>query len=473
MKKLLAILLAVVTMFSTLSLMACGEKDNGETGNANNFVFNGFEDFERDFHIMRVVDWSFGSVDINRDKKYVKYGEASAHFRPVGTVHGTGLPIIHIPTYSLRYEYDYKDMSKVEKISAWFYNAQDEEFTVGMGLQTGKITIGQTLNEAPRTVAQKFHLQPGWNYVEYDMDPKYLECTSHLNIKDVWGIFINFEYVDPLRVGHENAPHIYCDDIRFHTVEDKVEASTSFNLKSDPVNGVWEIADFEDERQAQFFSLATAVETRRPTLEVVNASSLNIAAKSGKNVLKVVQRSSFSSSHYYTLYLSGAPIKEAADAIGQDLIDNPHKYKLVVDYYNGSDLPNSTSGLASWTYSTTVCDRNGPTWRKFNNVDPFTWGQFTMHMDCVDRHLKGQIEAKQADPNSSSYSNYPTLLPGYTLEDAKFSTAPKSLNISLYGMANNSPDRIIIIDNIRIERIDDADAESTCTFHENGFCYYS
>ena len=196
MKKLLAILLSVLTMFSALSLSACADNgDKGEdSGAVTNIVFNGFENFDKDFLTMRVVDWAFGSAEQNFDKKYVKFGDSSVLFRPAGEIGYYGRPIIYLPTYSTRFEYNYKDMTKVETISAWFYNAQDRIYRVGMGLQTGTVSCNQTMDNVARTNTQKFDLVPGWNYVEYDMDHKYLECQGGLDLTNVFGICIQFEF---------------------------------------------------------------------------------------------------------------------------------------------------------------------------------------------------------------------------------------------------------------------------------------
>ena len=443
MKKLLALLLALVTMFSVFSLSACGDKEEEvDTGVVTNFVFNGFENFDKDFLTMRVVDWSFGSVHQNFDKKYVKFGESSALFRPIGEIGYTGLPIIYLPLYSNRFEYDYKDMSKVEKISAWYYNAEEETYRVGIGFQTTQIENGQTLDSAGRTVTKKFDLVPGWNYVEYELDPKYLESNSALDLTNVLGICLQFEYRNQMT---DVAPYIYVDDIRFHVSETTVQGSSSFGLKADAEKGVWEIADFEDERQLQLFQVSGSyAENRRNTLEIVNANELSTTAKSGSNVLKITRHASYTTSHSYGFALSKDVLIEVFNTIGDDFIENPHNYALKIDYYNYSPI-RLRSGYG---FGSSCCTRNGPTWRYLDYIDPYTWGEFEIDVGWCDEYIYGHL----TDPNPKS--TYPRLLDGYTLEDAKFTTNPSNFTFTLPAYpTGDRRDVVFVLDNIGIERV--------------------
>ncbi|MBE5754121.1 MAG: hypothetical protein E7340_02135 [Clostridiales bacterium] len=443
MKKLLAILLAALTMFSALSLSACADNgDKGEGGATTNIVFNGFEDFDRDFLTIRVVDWAFGSVNQNFDKKYVKFGEASALFRPYGEIGYRGLPIIYLPMYSTRFEYNYKDMTKVEKISAWFYNAQEETYKVGIGLQTATVDCGQTLDSTSRTVTQKFNLVPGWNYVEYDMDPKYLNCQTGVDLTNIFGMCIQFEYCNELV---EEAPYIYVDDIRFHLSEETVTGSETFGLKADAENGVWEVADFEDVRQAQMFTIGTEIaENRRCTIEVVNANELSTTAKSGQNVLKVTRHASYTTSHTYSTGISGDVLSEVFKTIGKDLVDHPENYVLKLDYFNY----NPTRQRAGYNFGSSLCTRNCNTWRYLDYVEPYTWGSFEVNIGWCQSYLYGQLTSE------NPVSTYPKLLDGYTVEDAKFTTNPSTFGFSFAKYTNNDRrDMVFVFDNIRVERI--------------------
>ena len=451
MKKLLAILLAALTMFSALSLSACADNADEDKDSAavTNFVFNGFEDFDKDFLTIRVVDWAFGSVNQNFDKKYVKFGEASALFRPYGEIGYRGLPIIYLPMYSTRFGYDYKDMTKVEKISAWFYNAQEDTYKVGLGLQTATISCNQTVDTTSRTITQKFDLVPGWNYVEYDMDPKYLNCQTSLDLTNIFGMCIQFEYCNELV---EEAPYIYVDDIRFHLSEETVTGSESFGLKSDAENGVWEVADFEDERQAQMFYVSADIaENRRCTVEVVNANEVNTTAKSGQNVLKITRHASYTTSHTYNTGIAQDVLEEVFKTIGQDLVDNPDNYVLKLDYFNN----NPTRQRVGYSFGSSVCTRNCPTWRYLapdkeqqDWMEPYTWGTFEVNLGWCNTRIYNQLTSENPQ------STYPKLLDGYTLEDAKMTTNPSKFSFSFQAYSNGDRrDVIILLDNIRIERI--------------------
>lgn len=451
MKKLLAIILAVLTMLSALSMVACNEEaDNSGTQDTSNILFNGFEQFERDFLTMRVVDHAFGSVNICRDKNFVKFGEASALFRPRGTYHGTGKPIIYLPLYSDRFEYDYTDITKFEKISAWFYNAQEEPFRVGMGLQTATISCNQTLDSTSRTVAKSFDLLPGWNYVEYDLDPKYLDCTTTLDRSHAYGMFIQFEYVDPFRT--EESPYIYCDDIRIHTSETAVQGSSTFGLKADAEAGVWEVANFEDERQLQFFNIASnVVETRRATLEVVNASEVNTSATSGSNVLKATLRSSYAANHSCTFTLSGQVLREVFATIGSDIIEHPENYSLCYDYFIASA---ESPGTFRGSLKSAACTSGIPSWAcpAQASVDPYTWGTYEINIGWIDQNTQKYLHMLPYK------STYPKLKDGYIDDQALVSLNPDTLTFIVPGLQPGAKDINYVIDNIRIVRLNNATA---------------
>ena len=457
MKKIIALFLAIISMFSALSLVACAKEP--ETKNTNNILFNGFENFEKDFLVMRVVNWDFGSASIEYDKKFVKFGNASAKFNPVSGLFGTGRPIIYIPTYSARYGYDYTDFTKTEKLSAWFYNDQDEVKYVGLGLQIGEIINHDTLSCAGRTPAMRFALAPRqWTYVEYGLNPYYLNCNSGLDLSNVLGVYVQFDYVDPYR---DVSPDIYMDDFRFHFSDTPV-VGEDFVLKTDAQNGVWEIADFEDERQFQFMSLGSndKSEFQRASVEVVSASSVGTTAKSGTNVLKMTRRSCASSSQSQSVILSANVIAKALANVGKDALDNPQNYKIVIDYYNYSPVRQR----AGFTFTANVATKSAPTWIYLEYVDPYTWGTFERTLDYFNNLLYDRITVE----GEARKSTYPSLKEEYAYlydkttklpakEDAKWFTdfGGGTLNFSLTGMsADDRREKYFILDNIRIERID-------------------
>ena len=456
MKKIIALLLAIISMFSALSLMACQEEP--EVKDTNNVLFNGFENFEKDFLVMRVVNWDFGKVNIEYDKKFVKFGEASAKFNPASGLFGTGRPIIYIPTYSARYGYDYSDFTKTEKISAWFYNDQDEVKYVGLGLQIGQIINHDTLSCVGRTPAMRFALAPReWTYVEYELNPYYLNCNSSLDLSEVLGVYVQFDYVDQYR---ETSPDIYMDDFRFH-LSDTPVVGEDFSLKSDAENGVWELADFEDERQFQFFTLGglDKSEFERASIEVVSASSVGTTAKSGNNVLKITRRCCASSSKLQSVILTSEIIERAIKNIGQDALDNPQNYKFVVDFYNYS----SVKQRAGFSYTANVATKSTPTWVYLGYVEPYSWGTFERTLDYFNTTLYDRItiegeERKSTYPELKEEYKYlydaATKLPAK--EDTKwFTEFGGTINFSLSGMsADDRREKYFILDNIRIERVD-------------------
>ena len=245
----------------------------------------------------------------------------------------------------------------------------------------------------------------------------------------------------------EESPYIYVDDIRFHLNETDDFSSESFGLKADATNGVWEVADFEDARQAQFITVSnnTYPENRRLNAEVINANEASTTAVSGQNVLKITRHASYTTSHSYGFSLSGKVWQEVFATIGNDLVENPSNYVIKFDWYVMA--PNATS--LSYSFMSFACTRGGPSWAHSNpSASAYEWKTHTVNIGKMDTEIYGQLTS------SEPKSTYPRLLDGYTVDDAKFSVNPGSFSITLPKYpTGDRRDIAVLFDNFRVERV--------------------
>ena len=325
-KKIIALLLTLCTLLSAFSMTSCKKED----GSDGSMVFKGFNVWEQDFSPIRILN-QFGKISLNlTEKEYVKFGAGSAKIQPSGGTFETAKPTFIIPTYSTFLGYDYGDFTKTEKISVWVYNVQENKEWIGMGLQTGPWKTGQWWDSVVRTNTMYFTLNHGWNYIEYDIDPTYLEMQSQFDIKNVLGVFFEFDYHDQFK---DQIPVFYMDDLRFHYSESAVKGST-YELKSDAVAGVWEVADFEDKKQNLFTYQRTSDGSLiRMNARVINGSEQNVTAKSGTNVLEVTKHAGENNGGWPQLILSYKVFEKAFANIGSDIAEHPENYYICLEFY--------------------------------------------------------------------------------------------------------------------------------------------
>ena len=432
-KKIIALLLTVCTIFATFSMAACSEEKAG----GKNIVFNGFENFEKDMQSQIRMLNNFGVININFDEDYVKFGNGSAKIEPSSGTYEQVMPAFIIPTYSSRYEYDYKDFTKTEKISVWMYNAQAEPYTFGIGLQIGPWTTGQWWDRVDRTTPVYYTLNSGWNYIEYKVDPTYLAFQGEADITNIHGLVFEFEYSSQF----VDVPVLYMDDLRFH-YSDKAVKGSEITIKADEENGVWTVADFEDTIQNQYMYMRkTDVNNYRINAMTVNALKHNTTTTNGYNVLELTKHAGDSNATWPRATLSGKVIKLAIDKIGQDIIDHPENYELRFDFYNASSVVHNFNVV----FNTPATNNEQNMWQSVSSK-PFTWAEWTMSFDMISKRFQDNVD----NPENSLALN-----PGYS--EVNFAAAPGDLIFSTsgFGGEDNTRDRIYLIDNVRIVKIAD------------------
>ena len=78
-------LATLLGVFGCFGFVSC-EKEEEPVGDTlvGKVCLNDFETYKPDFQLIRVLN-GFGSIDVNKDPKFVKSGEGSAKVRPLGS----------------------------------------------------------------------------------------------------------------------------------------------------------------------------------------------------------------------------------------------------------------------------------------------------------------------------------------------------------------------------------------------------
>ena len=283
MKKIACILAAITASGALCGLSAC-KKDDLQTVEPSEITFANFEQWGPDFQLMRLMN-NFGVVTRNEDTAFVKSGKYSAKLQPTGPYLEKKNPIVYLPTTSLKFEYDYKDFTKFERISAYLYNASDKEQNATIGL-VSTISKPKEILTAP---GETITLAPGkWTRLDYWLEMDLLSLS--MDITNVQGIYFEFDNAGLLYP--DDAPVIYLDDITIGKSAQEREIPNPIVLDETNEDGVWkkEICDFEKPYQKYIMQskLAGPPEYTFET-SVVKATDYGLTATSGEKILRVVQ----------------------------------------------------------------------------------------------------------------------------------------------------------------------------------------
>ncbi len=441
MKKIITLILALILCLSSLGMFGCAEESGGKT-----VLLSSFENFDRDIQPIHVLD-GMGSVGENRDKQFVKGGEKSLYVTPVGLTWVTKFPYLVIPTTSINYNVNYGNFEDVEKVTCWVYNTSDETEWMSMGL-TGLTRTHQYAESAIRPNGEYYDLAPGWNFIEYHIYPEYIAMQDSVELDAVYGIFFEFDRSEDITVA--NAKTFYLDEVKLHYVKGERKPITSFNLKSDTENGVWEVCDFEDSMQSYHFYVPYVVPSGlwyQPHIRTVNASKHNITAKSGVNVLEIIKRAGVGTYAACYMKMEGSAFNEAFKNIGQDLIDNPSNYVLKFDIYNTSDVVDgfTIEIFSDRSYDPTLNSGNSHTGTYFSSstkVNPGEWYTYEKNIGAIDSNITNRA----AGSSSTTDDDKTPVL---------FSQHPGGITFSWAGFRTDSDmkDRVFLFDNFRIEKV--------------------
>ena len=175
--------------------------------------------------------YEFGRATINRDKAYVKSGDASMK---VEISAKTQTPyILFYPGFEPVEKSDFTD---VDRITLDVYNPEDREISVWLSLDT-RSAYGFEMN----TTGKEFVLRKNsWNKVVYQINRESL--TKAFSLEEVMHIALRLDTT-------EDAYTLYFDNMQIRTGEKQKEYKSQ--RKTD------ELLFFEDDRDIDFFNCST------------------------------------------------------------------------------------------------------------------------------------------------------------------------------------------------------------------------
>lgn len=306
MKKL-ACILAAITACSVLCGMSACKNVDAPTAEPSEITFANFEQWGPDFQLMRLIN-NFGVVTRNEDTAFVKSGKYSAKLQPTGSYLEQKKPIVYLPTTSLKFEYDYKDFSNFERVSAYLYNASEKEQNATIGLVSTISNPRNILTAPGETIA----LAPGkWTRLDYWLEMDLL--TLSLDVSNVPGIYFEFDNAGLLYP--DEAPVIYLDDITIGKCAQEREIPNPIVLDEINKDGVWkkEICDFEKPYQKYIMQVNLAGPPEYTfEMSVVKAADYGLTATSGENVLRLVQHPRINDYYSYSYFIVPEKLFKAA-----------------------------------------------------------------------------------------------------------------------------------------------------------------
>lgn len=286
-KKIITVTLSTIFMFASASCTVQNSSSEKQaiTKTVNSFKADllNFEQWYPDFSLTRLGTMA-GKATRNSDKAFVRTGDYSMLIRPIGGQIQYKNPVFWFPTSSSYYEFDYRDFTKVDYVSAWLYNDNEEDKKLTVGLVTAYSMTDPTMLKGDEYVLKAKE----WTNVKYYVDFSALSAGNKIEeftTRNILGVYLQFEHTRTNTV--ENAPKYYLDDMSLifretvSTMQDLVE------FKQIDENS-WEICDFEQSWQKYIFgTVETDSAKTLPRHTVVKARDYGVQASSGKNVLKV------------------------------------------------------------------------------------------------------------------------------------------------------------------------------------------
>ena len=166
MKKTTAAAFAAGMVLCSVAFTACKTEGNSATkGQEDTYtVIADFESWAPSFQLMRIMN-GFGKVTENNDGAFVRSGKGSAKLQPLGYYAQSSQPYLYFPLYSQKFGRDKTDFSKVKKITASIYCA-NETGSVEIGL----ISSVASVSSAERVQNREYKLNRGWNDLVYEVD---------------------------------------------------------------------------------------------------------------------------------------------------------------------------------------------------------------------------------------------------------------------------------------------------------------
>lgn len=141
----------------------------------------------------------FGRFQANTDSRYVSNGNGSIRLNPIGDAYMSA----NLPNMQIRLQDEDRDLTKLKRVTADFYNATDHDYEIGIFFKIGKKVESDTR-------VTKITLKKGeWTKVSKTMDVAVLSLCNDMT--DVNSVCFEFE-----TCYDESKPNdIYMDNVRF------------------------------------------------------------------------------------------------------------------------------------------------------------------------------------------------------------------------------------------------------------------
>lgn len=224
MKKILGFAMACATLLLATFPMSATKvtaEDSTFTPKADAILCD-FEEWKPDFSTIK-IGGDFGKI--TRSAEYVASGKYSAKLQP-GGAYTSSQPTFYIPLVSKLYELKYI-MSDYVAITGKFYNAGQKDVAMQIGLSFDKFG---------KQMPTKYTLKPGWNTITYVINHNIILMFNG-SMEGVSSVFFQFDPSLSRDINDSNV--IYADDIILRGAQTEVEPVDLVKLS--PL----EICDFE------------------------------------------------------------------------------------------------------------------------------------------------------------------------------------------------------------------------------------
>lgn len=224
MKKVFMMFMAALLTLSSLTFYSGNTpvKADGEFVPKEDVVLCDFEEWKPDFSTLR-IGGDFGKV--TRSEEYVASGKYSAKLQPGGP-YAASTPYVTIPLTSRLYGFKYI-MSDYVALTGKFYNAETDNVSMEIGL---------SFSGYGNKIPTKYTLTPGWNDVTYVINHDLIQMFNG-SMEGVSNVFFRFE--PSLSRDINDSDVIYADDIVLRAAKTAIEPVDLVKLSP------MEICDFE------------------------------------------------------------------------------------------------------------------------------------------------------------------------------------------------------------------------------------
>lgn len=283
--KILTLILASV--FSALSLCACGEEaSNSSSGEAQQQqqtkakiikteVLNDFSN-EKDLYQV-LLSGGYGKMSLNKNEEYYEMGSGSAELW-LADNNNTAM----VFKQRLRSEvngYDYTNFKKVKNVKTSVYNAADENVEVIFALD---------FSDGSKSSIKKYTLEKGWNDLHYEVDREML--SMQFDIEKTMYLSYTFE--------KKETPYtVYVDNISLGTTNSEIKEVVQTIEEN-------EICSFDKNYQMSVFSLYVYSSVRVGYFSDFGLTANPERVKSGKAFYVTTQAGMEDKGNYYWIKLN-------------------------------------------------------------------------------------------------------------------------------------------------------------------------